>query len=76
MKPTAEIRQANIFLTFFKLRMVVNKMLYHHCFSTLLLSYAIRRVQANPEGLKLNSTYQPPVDADDVNKLCKSVHTI
>jgi hypothetical protein len=42
----------------------------------LLLAYAIWRVQVNPEGLKLNGTYQHLVYADDVNILGKSVHII
>jgi len=38
--------------------------------------YAIRRVQVNQRGLKLNGTHQLLVYADDVNKLRGSVHTI
>jgi hypothetical protein len=37
---------------------------------------AIRRVQANQEGLKLNGTHQLLVYADDVNILGGSVHAI
>jgi hypothetical protein len=38
--------------------------------------YAIRRVQANKEGLKLNDTHQILVYADDVNILGGRVFTI
>ena len=40
------------------------------------LEYAIRRVQVNQDGFKLNGTHQLLVYADDVNILRGSVHTI
>jgi len=40
------------------------------------LEYAIRRVQVNQDGLKLNGTHQVLVYADDGNILGGSVHTV
>ena len=40
------------------------------------LEYAIRRVEANRDGLKLNGTHQLLVHVVDVNILGGSVHTI
>jgi hypothetical protein len=42
----------------------------------LALEYAIRRVQANQMGLKLNGTHQLLVYVHDVNILGGSVHAI
>jgi len=40
------------------------------------LEYAIRRVQVNQDGLKLNGTHQLFAYADDVNILAGSIHTL
>ena len=40
------------------------------------LDYAIRRVQINQDGLKLNGTHQLLAYADNVNILGGSVHTV
>jgi hypothetical protein len=40
------------------------------------LEYAIRRVQANQKGLKLNGTHQLVVYGDDGNMLGRSIHAI
>jgi hypothetical protein len=40
------------------------------------VGFAIRMVQANQDGLKLNGTHQLLVYSDDVNTLGGSVHTI
>jgi len=40
------------------------------------LEYAIRRVQVNQNGLKLNGTHQLLAYADDVNILEGSIHTL
>jgi len=40
------------------------------------LEYAIRRVQVNQDGLKLNGTHQLLAYADDVNILSGSIHTL
>jgi hypothetical protein len=40
------------------------------------LEYAIRRVQVNQDGLKLNGTHQLLTYANDVNILGGSAHTV
>jgi len=41
-----------------------------------VLEYAIRKVQVNQDGLKLNGTHQTLVYANDVNTMGRSVHSI
>ena len=43
---------------------------------SFVLEYAIRRVQVNQDGLKLNATHQLLAYADDVNILGGSAHTV
>ena len=50
--------------------------LYHQCFFNFSLEFAIRRVQVNQDGLKLNGTHQLLAYADDVNILGESIHTL
>jgi len=57
--------------------MVWNKeTLFHQCFFNFALEYAIRRVQVNQDGLKLNGTHQILSYANDVNKLEGSIHAV
>jgi len=44
--------------------------------SNVALEYAIRRIQVDKDGLKLNGTHQLLVYADDVNVLGGSLHTV
>jgi hypothetical protein len=57
--------------------MICNKKtVFHHLYFNFVIEYAIRSVQANQEGLKLNGTHQLFVYGDDANILGRSVHTV
>ena len=47
-----------------------------HPFDWRRITYAIKRVQVNQDGLKLNGTHQLLAYADDVNILGGSAHTV
>jgi hypothetical protein len=48
----------------------------NHILFKFALDYAIRKVQVNQNGLKLNGTHQRLLCADNVNTLGESVHTV
>jgi hypothetical protein len=50
-------------------------MFYHHRFSAVL-EYAIRKVQENQVGLKMNVTHQLLAYTDDVNLAGDNIDTI
>jgi hypothetical protein len=56
--------------------MVCNKEIFIETAFLLCFRYAIRRVQVNQDGLKLNGTYQLLIYADNINTLGGSVLTV
>ena len=71
------VRAGKIFSVMFRIRNVLNQgealtpWLFNFAFE-----YAIRRVQVNQNGLKLNGTHQVLAYDDDVNIWRGSVHTV
>jgi hypothetical protein len=76
MKRISEAGKANICLTCYLLRIVINKVMFFRLSFSTFLRCAIRRVHVNKDGLKLNGTRQLLVYADDVNILGRSILTI
>ena len=74
---TSECGWVRIFSEMFPIR---NGLKQGEALSPLLfnfaLEYAIKRVQVNQDGLKLNGTHQLLAYADDVNKFGGSAHTV
>jgi hypothetical protein len=59
----------------FTIRNVLKQDILSPLLFNFALQYAIKRVQVNHDGLKLNGTHQRLVYADDVDILGGSVHT-
>jgi hypothetical protein len=71
-----ESTYADISVICFELRVVCNKEIIYCIVFQLCFRLAIKRLQANQEDLKLNSTHQLLVCANDVNILCGSMHNM
>ena len=76
-KTYSQIQACKPLSDMFPIKNDVNKeMLYYHCFSTLLLEYAITKVKTNHKLLKFNGIHQVIIDADNVNLRGQNINTI